>query len=296
MDWLNYHHLLYFWTAAREGGIARAGAALHLSVPTVSAQVKALERALGEKLLEKRGRGVGLTEMGRVVYRFADEIFSLGRELVDTVKGRPTGRPARLAVGIADVVPKLVAKRLLEPALRLAAPVRLVCREDRPDRLLAELATHALDVVISDSPVPSTVRVKAFGHPLVESGVSFFAARAHAARYRRRFPASLDGAPMLLPSEGTSLRRAIDAWLGRLGLRPAVVVECADSALTNVFGEGGFGVFPSPSIVAGDLRRRYRVAEIGVADGVRETYYALTTARRIEHPAVLAVRDAARSA
>lgn len=294
MDWLNYHHLLYFWTAAKEGGIVRASAALHLSVPTVSAQVKALERALGEKLFERKGRSVALTEMGQVVFRFADEIFSLGRELVDTVKGRPTGRPARLMVGIADVVPKLVAKRLLEPALRLGDPVRLVCREDRPDRLLAELATHGLDVVVSDAPVPPAVRVRAFGHPLVESEVSFFASGADAARYRRRFPASLDGAPMLLPSEGSALRRAIDAWFDRRSIRPRILVECADSALLKVFGEDGFGVFPAPRIVADDLRRRHRAAEIGVVDGVRETYYAITTERRIQHPAVIAIRDAAR--
>lgn len=294
MDWLNYHHLLYFWTAAKEGGIVRASAALHLSVPTVSAQVKALERALGEKLFERKGRSVALTEMGQVVFRFADEIFSLGRELVDTVKGRPTGRPARLMVGIADVVPKLVAKRLLEPALRLGDPVRLVCREDRPDRLLAELATHGLDVVVSDAPVPPAVRVRAFGHPLVESEVSFFASGADAARYRRRFPASLDGAPMLLPSEGSALRRAIDAWFDRRSIRPRILVECADSALLKEFGEDGFGVFPAPRIVADDLRRRHRAAEIGVVDGVRETYYAITTERRIQHPAVIAIRDAAR--
>lgn len=294
MDWLNYHHLLYFWTAAKEGGIVRASAALHLSVPTVSAQVKALERALGEKLFERKGRSVALTEMGQVVFRFADEIFSLGRELVDTVKGRPTGRPARLMVGIADVVPKLVAKRLLEPSLRLGDPVRLVCREDRPDRLLAELATHGLDVVVSDAPVPPAVRVRAFGHPLVESEVSFFASGADAARYRRRFPASLDGAPMLLPSEGSALRRAIDAWFDRRSIRPRILVECADSALLKVFGEDGFGVFPAPRIVADDLRRRHRAAEIGVVDGVRETYYAITTERRIQHPAVIAIRDAAR--
>lgn len=294
MDWLNYHHLLYFWTAAKEGGIVRASAALHLSVPTVSAQVKALERALGEKLFEKQGRSLALTEMGRVVFRFADEIFSLGRELVDTVKGRPTGRPARLLVGIADVVPKLVAKRLLEPALRLGDPVRLVCREDRPDRLLAELATHGLDVVVSDSPVPPAVRVRAFGHPLVESEVSFFARVSSAARFRRRFPASLDGAPVLLPSEGSALRRAIDAWFDRLSIRPRVLVECADSALLKEFGEDGFGVFPAPRIVAHDLRRHHRAAEIGVVDGVRETYYAITTERRIQHPAVIAIRDAAR--
>ncbi|MFO0984369.1 MAG: LysR family transcriptional regulator [Planctomycetota bacterium] len=210
MEWLNYHHLLYFWVTAKEGGIARAGEHLELSLPTISAQIHALERALGEKLFEKRGRRLVLTEMGRIVFRYADEIFQLGRELLDTVKGRPTGQPVRLVVGIADVIPKLVARRLLEPARHLPEAVHLVCREDRPERLFAELSLHSLDVVITDAPVPPGSSVRAFNHLLGECGIGFFGTRALKRVFGRRFPESLDQAPVLLPTANTALRRSLE--------------------------------------------------------------------------------------
>src|SRR5512145_3254030 len=197
MEWLNYHHLLYFWIVAREGGLVPAGRVLRLSHPTLSAQVHALEERLGEKLFSRVGRRLALTEMGRVVYGYAEEIFTLGREMVDAVKDRSTGQPLRLEVGVADVVPKLVVRRLLEPALALPAPVRLVCREGTQERLLGELAVHSLDVVISDAPVPAGSSVRAFSHLLGESGVTFFGARALAEPLRRSFPRSLQGAPIL---------------------------------------------------------------------------------------------------
>ncbi|HTE52537.1 MAG TPA: LysR family transcriptional regulator, partial [Kofleriaceae bacterium] len=206
MEWLNYHHLLYFWVVAREGGLVAAGKVLHLSHPTISAQIHALEDRLGEKLFAKVGRKLALTEMGRVVFRYADEIFSLGREMVDTVKGRSTGQPLRLEVGVTDVVPKLVVLRLLQPALGLPEPVRIVCRESTYDKLLADLALHALDIVIADAPVPPGSNIRAFHHLLGETSVSFFATRPLVRRYRRGFPRSLDGAPMLLPLESLTLR------------------------------------------------------------------------------------------
>jgi LysR family transcriptional activator of nhaA len=214
MEWLNYHHLLYFWLAAREGGVSRAADELRLSQPTVSAQIHALEEAFGEKLFRREGRTLALTDVGRVVYRYADDIFSLGRELLDTVRDRPTGRPLRITVGIVDVVPKLVAYELVKPIFGIGVPVRVVCREGKADRLLAELALHEIDVVLADAPASPRVGVRVFHHQLGECGVTFFAAPALARRHRRRFPKSLDGAPFLLPAETTALRaRMLKPWL-----------------------------------------------------------------------------------
>jgi len=294
MEFLNYHHLRYFWVVAREGGLARASAELRLAQSTVSGQIHSLEHTLGEKLFVRSGRRLVLTEVGRVVYRYADEIFSLGRELQDAVKGRPVGRPLTLVVGIADVVPKLVARRLLEPALKLPEPVRLVCREDKPDRLLAELATHNLDIVIADAPVGPSIRVRAFNHLLGECGVVFFATAELASRYRRGFPESLDGAPLLLPTENTTLRRSLDQWFTARGIRPEVVSEFEDSALLKVFGQTGMGIFPASSVIADQVRDQYRVRVVGRLDEVRERFYAISVERRIEHPAVVAIGKEAR--
>jgi LysR family transcriptional activator of nhaA len=293
MEWLNYHHLLYFWTAARAGGVSAAAAELRLAQPTISGQIRALEESFGEKLFHRSGRRLALTETGRVVYRYADEIFGIGRELMDTLKGRPTGRPLRLTVGVADALPKLIAYRLLQPALRLPEPVRIVCREDRSDRLLAELAVHALDVVLTDAPIAPTVKVRAFNHLLGECGVTLFAAGRMAATYRRRFPRSLDGAPMLLPTDNTALRRALDQWFDAQHIRPRVVGEIEDSALLKVFGQEGVGVFAAPSVIEPEVQKQYRVGVVGRIEAVRERFYAISVERRLRHPAVVAISDAA---
>lgn len=296
MEWLNYHHLLYFWTVVQEGGVSRASVKLRLAQPTVSGQVRALEDALGEKLFVRAGRKLALTEMGQLVYRYADEIFSIGRELQDAVKGRPTARPQRLSVGVADVVPKLIAYRLLEPALRLPEPVRLVCQEDSPERLLAQLSTHELDVVLSDAPAVATATpVKAYSHLLGECGTTVFGAPKLAAQLRPGFPRSLDGAPFLVPTENTSMRRALHGWLEEQGVRPRVVGEFKDSALLKVFGQAGAGVFAAPSAIETEVREQYGVHVVGRADGVRERFYAITVERRLRHPAVVALSRAARS-
>lgn len=295
MEWLNYHHLLYFWTVVREGSVARAAERLRLAPPTVSGQVRALEEALGEKLFARVGRRLEPTEMGRVVHRYADEIFSLGRELVDTVKGRPTGRPLRLVVGIGESLPKLVTRRLLQPALALPEPVRLVCIEDQPGKLLASLALHEADLVLSDAPVPPGLGVRAFSHLLGETGVGLFAAPALHARLKKGFPRSLEGAPVLLPTEDTALRRSLDAWVEEQGVRPRLVAECNDSALLKVFGQGGLGVFPAPLAVRAEVEAQYAVRLLGAAAGVTERFYALSVERRLRHPAVLAIREAARA-
>lgn len=295
MEWLNYHHLLYFWLVVREGGLAKAAARLRLSHPTVSGQVRALEEALGEKLFVKEGRRLVLTEMGRLVFGYAEEIFSLGRELMDAVKGRPTGRPQRLVVGVAEVVPKLIAKRLLDPARSLTPKVLLVCREDKTERLFGELAAHEIDVVLSDTPLPPGSGVRAYNHMLGECGVSIFARRDLAARARKGFPQSLDGAPMLLPTGATSLRRSLDHWFEEHGVRPDLVAEFDDSALLKVFGQDGMGLFPSPAAIEEEVCRQYDVVRVGRIAEVRERFYAISGERRIRHPAVSAICDSART-
>jgi LysR family transcriptional activator of nhaA len=288
MEWINYHHLLYFWAVAREGGLVQAGRLLRLSHPTLSAQIHALEDRLGEPLFERIGRRLVLTEVGRVVFRYADEIFALGREMLDAVRGRSTAR-ARFDVGIVDVVPKLVVRRLLEPALALAPPVRLVCHESTHERLLADLAVHALDIVISDAPVPTGSPVRAYNHLLGETGITFFGTRALAAQARRGFPRSLDGLPVLLPLENLTLRRALNAWFDRHDVRPRVVGEFEDSALLKVFGADGAGLFPAPTVVEDEVRAQYRVSVAGRTDDVRERYYAISLEPRLKNPAVVAM-------
>jgi len=293
MEWLNYHHLLYFWTVAREGSVKRACEQLSLAQPTISGQVKALEEALGERLFVRAGRRLTLTETGRMVYRYADEIFSLGRELLDTVRDRPSGRPLRLTVGVVDGLGKIIAYRLLKPALNLPFPVHMTCREDRLDRLLAELATHSLDVVLSDAPIGPGASVRVFSHLLGESGVSIFGSSRLAAAYHKGFPGSLDGAPFLLPTEQASLRRVLAQWFDTRNVRPRVVAEFDDSALLVVFGAAGHGLFPAPSAAEGDITRRYGVRVVGRLAAIRERFYAISVERRVKHPAVVAICDRA---
>jgi LysR family transcriptional activator of nhaA len=294
MEWVNYHHLLYFWVVAREGGLVAAGKVLRLSHPTLSAQIHSLEEQLGEKLFTKVGRKLALTETGRVVFRYADEIFTLGREMLDTVKGRSTGKPLRLEVGIADVVPKLVVRRLLQPALGLPEPVHLVCYEESYDKLLADLALHTLDIVISDAPVPPGSSVRAFNHLLGETGVSFFGTKELVKKYKRGFPGSLNGAPVLLPLESLTLRRSLNQWFDRNHITPSVVAEFEDSALLKVFGGDGLGLFPAPSVVESEVMSQYGVQLLSRLDGVHERFYAISVERRLKHPAVVAICDAAR--
>jgi len=294
MEWLNYHHLLYFWYVAREGSIARACEKLRLAQPTISGQLRLLEDTLGEKLFARQGRGLVLTEVGQVVYRYAEEIFGLGRELQDVLKGRPRGRPLRLIVGISDLVPKLIAYRVLQPALNMAEPVQIVCDEDTPERLLADLAEHRVDVVLSDSPIPPTVPVKAFNHLLGSCPVTLFAAPRLAARYRRNFPASLDSAPFLLPMAGSTLRNSLEHWFDSQNIRPKIIGEFQDSALMNTFGQAGVGVFTAPGAIEKEIRAHYHVAAIGRIDSIVERYYAISVERKLKHPAVLTISEAAR--
>ncbi len=295
MEWLNYHHLLYFWTVAREGSVSAAAKSLRLSQPTVSAQIKSLEQQLGQRLFQRAGRGLALTETGRIVLRYADEIFGLGRELVDTLRDRPTGRSPELSVGLTFVVPKLVAHRLLSPAFDLPERVRVHVQEDRLAVLLGRLANHELDVIVSDAPIGAESNVRAFNHPLGQCGVTFFGTPELAQRYRRGFPQSLDRAPMLLPLAGSLLRRDLERWSARLGIAPDVVGDFDDSALLKVFGQSGHGVFAGPTVIEKEIRSQYGVAAIGRTEEVVERFFAITVQRRIAHPAVAAICSHARA-
>ena len=296
MNHLNYHHLSYFWTVVREGSVSAAARSLRVAQPTVSAQLRLLEEQIGQRLFERAGRGLVLTETGRMVHGYADEIFGLGRELMDTVRGRPTGRPTQLTVGIADVVPKLVAWRLLEPVPNLPHAIRLVCHEDRHDRLLAAMAGYELDVVLSDTPLAPGARVKAFNHALGESGVAFLARRELASGLSGEFPACLNAAPMLLPTENTTLRRALDGYFDQSGVTPRVVGEFEDSALLKVVGEQGVGVFAVPTLIeTAALASHPGLVVLGRTDAVKERFFAISPERRLKHPAVVAISQRARA-
>lgn len=293
MEWLNYHHLYYFWSVAREESISRASERLRLAPSTISAQVSKLEEMLDGKLFRRVGRNLELTEMGRVVFRYADEIFSLGREMLDTVRGRPVTGPLRLVVGIVDALPKLVVRKLLEPALQLPEQIRLICHEGKEEQLLAELSVHGLDIVLTDTPVKPGLSVKAYSHLLGECGVSFFAVDQLAAGLQGDFPQSLDGVPMLLPSPMSAMRGSLDQWFDSIDIRPMITGEFDDQALLKVFGQAGDGVFAAPSVIEEEVRRQHNVKVIGRADSVREQFYAISVERIIKHPAVAAIQKAA---
>lgn len=292
MAWMNYHHLLYFWTIATEGGISKAAKVLRLAQPTVSGQLRLFEDTLGQRLFHRVGRRLVLTDVGRMTFRYADELFAIGRELQDALQGRFEGRPLRFAVGIADVVPKWVAHRLLEPALHIRERIRLICVEDRSDRLVDRLAAHELDLVLSDGPVVSTGTTRLFSHPLGQSGFSFLAAAGSAPALRRRFPRSLHEQPFLLPPTGTNARRVLEQWFVARDLRPLIRAEFDDSALCTVFGAAGVGAFAAPTVIEKELVRQAGVKVIGRVEELRESFYAITAERRLKHPAVVAVSEA----
>ena len=294
MDWINYHHLLYFWAAAREGSITKACKKLHLTQPTVSGQIQALEKSLRAKLFERSGRSIALTDTGRIVFRYADEIFAIGRELQDALHDRPTGQPVRFAVGVADALPKVLVHRLLAPAREIKEPVRVTCIDGNPESLLAQLALHELDLVISDFPASPRLGMKAFTHALGDCGVTFFARDDLTREYRKGFPGSLTGAPMLLPIGNTTLRRSLEQWFDERGIRPRISGEFADSALLKSFGAAGDGIFAAPTVVEDDVRRMYGVSVVGREESIRERFYAISIEKRLKHPAVVAIAQAAK--
>ncbi|MEW5890338.1 MAG: transcriptional activator NhaR [Pseudomonadota bacterium] len=294
MGSLNYKHLRYFWTVAKAGGVTRASERLHLSPQSISGQLSAFERMLGHKLFSRTGSRLELTDAGRMVLNYADEIFTVGEELEERLFHRAEGWPLLFRVGIADSVPKSVAYRLLEPVVRTPEPLRMACREGKLAALLAELAVHRLDIVIADSPMPASVNVRGFNHLLGECGLTFLATAALARKYRGGFPRSLDGAPLLLPGEDAAVRVGLTRWFERLGTRPRIVGEFDDGALMKAFGRGGIGIFPVPTAIAAEVRRQYGVVAIGRTEAVTERFYAISVERRLTHPAVVAISSAAR--
>ena len=294
MEWLNYHHLLYFWAVAKHGSITRASAELRLAHATISGQIHRLEDVLGEKLFARSGRNLVLTDSGRIAFRYADEIFALGQEFQDTLKGRSTGQPARLVVGVSDVIARSMVHRILEPAFQLRDKVRIICREARSaDAFMGELAVHAIDVVLADAPAgPGTVRT--FSHPLGDCGSSFFAAPQLARTCRKGFPRSLEGVPVLLPSSDSTFRRALDEWFRSHGIHPEIVAELDDLALASVLSEKKLGVLAAPDVIESELRRRYALQLVGRAKDIRQRFYAISVERKIKNPAVAAICEIAR--
>jgi LysR family transcriptional activator of nhaA len=293
LNWLNYHHLLYFWVVSREGSVAKASEKLHVTPSTISIQLRDLERSLGVTLFRKAGRGLALTEIGVAVQAYANEIFSTGQELLDMVNGRPVGGPMVLRVGIKDVMPKIVAFKLLDATLRMPGEVRLLCYEGDISKLISDLAIHKLDVVLSDTPIDPTIKVRAYSHLLGESDVVLVGTKALAKKIRVGFPKSLDGAPILLPMRNSVLRRSLDYWCEVNQVRPKIVGEFEDSAMLKIMGKAGVGVFPVADTIRSEVEEMYSVELIAAIPDVTEKFYGLSVERKVKHPAVLAIFEAA---
>ena len=287
MEWLNYHHLRYFWVAAKEGSLKKAAEKLHVSQPSISEQIKELEGALGEALFRRSGRSNVLTDAGQIAFRYAEEIFSRGAELANAIKQRPGVQSLRLHVGVADAVPKLVTNEILKPVLAMPQTVHVICREGKMDDLLAQLAAHQLDIVLSDEPPSSSVKFRVFSQLLGESGITFCAAGKLAESLRKGFPESLHNAPALLPAENTAMRRSLDKWFRDKQIHPRVIAEFEDGALMKVMGAEGKGFIPVPTVVLHEALTRYRFKVIGASENCRDQFYAITAERRITHPAVV---------
>ncbi len=294
MRHLNYSHLLYFWTVAREGSIAKASATLHLTPQTISGQLKLLDDAIGDRLFVRAGRRLVMSDLGKVVFQYADEIFSLGAELAHVARGKAPGMPLVLNVGIVDSIPKLVTYRVLEPALKLEEKLRLSCHEATLENLLSDLGVHRLDLVLSDRPVPAGLNVRAYNHLLGSSGVSMFAASSLAKSLRKRFPQSLKGAPFLMSANTPGLRSQLEEWFDTEDISPLIVGEFDDSALLKSFGMAGVGVFAGPTALEAEICQMYRVQALGQVPNVQERFYAISPERKLKHPAIVAITERAR--
>lgn len=294
MRHLNYNHLLYFWTVARQGSIIKATEELHLTPQTISGQLKLLEVSIGEPLFHRVGRGLRLTETGHMVYQYADEIFTLGTELAARARSGRTTVPKALAVGVVNSIPKLITSRILQPVFDDELPVKLVCREGALEMLLGELAVHRLDLVLSDRQIPAGLSVKAFSHRLGASAIALFARKGSARALERHFPQSLNEARILVPTTENPIRRALDDWFDQQGLSPRLVAEFEDSALMKAFGEAGNGIFPAPVAISNEVESMYHARQIGPPLPVEETYYAISPERKLKHPTVLKVIEMAR--
>ena len=295
MDFLNFHHLRYFWVVAKEGGLRKAAEKLHVSQPTISAQIAALEGVVGEKLFRRGGRALTLTETGQHVFIYAEEIFSIGQDLLNSVRQRPTSRPLRLRLGVADALPKLITYRIIEPIFHLPQAVQVSCWETKVSDMLLELTAYRLDVVLADEPASSGVTTNVFNHFLGECGVTFCAEPRLAAKLRRGFPKSLNGAPALLPMSNSGLRRSLEKWFQASGVRPRLVGEFEDPAFVNILALHGLGFMSVPTLVAREIIPRFGFRAIGRAGDCKQQFYAITPERNLTHPAVAAITSDARS-
>jgi LysR family transcriptional activator of nhaA len=291
---LNYKQLHYFWQVARAGSIARASEQLDLTPQTLSGQIGLLETSLAATLFKRVGRGLELTETGRLALSYADEIFEIGAEMEQALSGGTVKQVTTFRVGIADVMPKSIVYSLLAPAMTLREPIKIICREDKLDKLVGDLAIHRLDLVLSDRPMPAQLDIKGDNHKLGECGISFFAIPKLAAKYQKGFPTSLNQAPLLVPSLDTAMRGRLMRWFDAERIRPQIVGEFDDSALMKAFGQAGIGIFMAPSVIAAEIARQYGVVELGKTEEVQDYYYAISVERRFDHPAVAAIRDTAK--
>ena len=294
MATLNFKHLRYFWMVAKTGSIARAAEQLHLAPHSISGQLKEFEETLDVALFRRVGRNLELTDAGQRILSYAEDIFNIGDELLEALRDQMAKKALPFRVGIADSVSKAVAYQLVEPALKIGEPVRLICREGRLASLLAELSIHRLDMIIADRPMPAHLNVRGYNHLLGESGLSVFGTRSLAKELSGKFPASLNNAPFLLPGEDVAIRPKLLQWLETNDLRPNIVGEFDDSALMKAFGQAGAGLFVAPTAIIDHVRKQYKVTEIGRIDSVVEQLYAITTERQITHPAVVAISRVAR--
>ena len=294
MNWLNFTHLRCFWATVREGGVSAASRALHVSQPTVSAHLKSLESVVGKRLLHRSHKGPSLTAEGKIVYRYADEIFRLGTELEGSMRGDTVSSAPSVKLGIADVVPKAVVHHIIRPALNSREMGRVICYEGKPAELLGRLAKEELDAVLTDTPVDSHHHINAFNHLLGESGLTVFAPAADAPRYRAGFPASLAGAPFLLPTHNTAMRRELERWFASEDVYPDVIAEFEDMALLKSFAADGLGLFALPTVVERDVRRQCGAHVVARLEDVRERFYVITVQRRVNHEAIQAIVQGAR--
>lgn len=293
-DWLNYHHLLYFWTVVRQGSITAACSHLHVAQPTISGQLKKLEKQVGGKLYQRSGRELVLTELGRTVFKYADEIFALGQELAEAIDGQLQDRPLQLRVGVPEVLPKLIAFRLLKPAMLLTGGVQLICREGSQKQLLAMLAAHELDVIFSDTPASALVSIRAFNHSLGECGVGLFGSQSLRERHPAAGPKALHHAPFLMPTPGTALRRSVEQWLLETDTPVRVVAELDDTTLMKIFAEANIGFMPAPLAIGPEISQKYGLQCHCVIPKAREQFFAITVERKLRHPAVVAISEFAR--
>ena len=295
MEWLNYHHLRYFWTVARKGGVRKAAEDLHVSQPSISAQLRLLEESLGQKLFRRGGRNLVLTETGQLVLNYADEIFSAGRELMNAVKQRPGKHPVRVNIGLTDAFPKLIAFQILRAAFRSEAAIHMICREGEIGPLVSHLQAHRLDIVLADEPASSALKAKTFNHRLGRSGITFCAVPSLAAKLRRNFPQSLDGAPALLPTQNMGMRAALETWFDSNEIRPRLVGEFEDSALMEVCSTGGRGFTAVHTVVDRAALKHFGLRVIARVDECGTDFYAITAERRVKHPAAVAITEHAYS-